>query len=77
VTATAKTNIPISHTFSIQRPLAAPALVLSALAALDKIESHTSSQQHYSIVGADLSTRELVFNAVELANESIRDQFAH
>ena len=30
-----------------------------------------------SFCGANLFTRELVFNAVELANESIRDEFAH
>jgi hypothetical protein len=30
-----------------------------------------------SFCGANLFTRELVFNAVELANEGIRDEFAH
>ena len=30
-----------------------------------------------SFCGANFLTRELVFNAVELANEGIRDQFAH
>src|SRR6516162_6502456 len=30
-----------------------------------------------SFCGANFATRELVFNAVELANENIRDQFAH
>jgi len=30
-----------------------------------------------SFCGANLLTRELVFNAVELANEGIRDEFAH
>jgi len=30
-----------------------------------------------SFCGADDVTRELVFNAVEFANEGIRDQFAH
>jgi hypothetical protein len=30
-----------------------------------------------SFCGANLFTRELVFNAVELANQGIRDEFAH